>query len=70
MVEPNPTFEKETCFCVTSAIVKLDRENKVALGVTNNLRHKVTVSENKSIAAITLLTAKQADYLSLLTQHV
>ena len=37
MVEPNPKFEKETGLCVTSAIVKLDKDNKVSLGVINVL---------------------------------
>ena len=63
MVEPNQKFENETGLCVTSAIVKLDKDNKVKLGVINVLPHKVTIQKNTSIARITILTAKQADYL-------
>ena len=40
MVEPNQKFEKKTDLCVTSAIVKLDKENKVI----NVIPQKVTVT--------------------------
>ena len=61
MVEPNPKFEKETGLCVTSAIFKLDKDNKVSLGVINVLPHKLTIGKDTSIARITILTAKQAE---------
>ena len=74
IVEPNPRFEKETGLCVTSAIVKFNEKKQVSLGILNILAHKVTVSKNASIAKVTILTAKQAQYLqpvspALLSEH-
>ena len=63
MVEPSPKFEKETGLCVTSANVKLNKDNKVSIGVIKVFSHKVTIPKNTSIARITILTAKHADYL-------
>ena len=63
MVEPNQKIEKEVGLCVKSAIVELDKENKVSLGVLNVLPYKVTKHKHTSTARITILTAKQADYL-------
>ena len=63
MVEPIPKFEKETGLCVTSATAQLDKDNKVSLGIITVLTHNVTIPKNTSNACITILTAKQADYL-------
>ena len=41
MVEPNPKFEKKTGLCVTIATVKLDKDNKVSLGVINVLPYRL-----------------------------
>ena len=75
IVEPNPRFERQTGLCVTSAIVKIDEQKQVSLGILNILPHKVTVSKNAAVAKVTILTAKQAQYLhpispELLTDHL
>ena len=75
IVEPNPKFEKETGLCVTSAIVKIDEKKEVQLGVLNIMPSIVKISRNASIARVTILTTKQAQYLhpispELLTQHL
>ena len=63
IVEPNPRFEKQTGLCVTSAIVKLNDQKQVSLGILNILPYKVTVPKNVPVAKVTILTAKQAQYL-------
>ena len=63
IVEPNPRFEKQTGLCVTSAIVKLNDQKQVSLGILNILPYKVTVTKNVPVAKVTILTAKQAQYL-------
>ena len=70
IVEPNLRFEKQTGLCVTSAIVKLNEQKQVALGILNLLPHKVTVSKNAPVAKVTILTAKQAEYLHPVTPEL
>ena len=75
IVEPNPNFEKQTGLCVTSAIVKLNEKKEVQLGVLNIMPNIVKIARNASIAKVTILTAKQAQYLQpispeLFSQHL
>ena len=63
LVEPSPKFEKETGLCLTSAIVKLNKDNQTSLGVLNILPHNITISNNTQVARVTILTPKQAAYL-------
>ena len=52
MVESNPKFEKETGLCVTSAIVKLDKDIEVSLGIINALPHKVTIPKTRQLRVL------------------
>ena len=46
LMEPRPKFQKETGLCLTSAILKLDEDNKTSLSVSNVLLHNITISKN------------------------
>ena len=63
IIEPNTKFENQTGLCVTSAIVTLESKEDIKLSVLNVLPHKVTVPKNSLIARVTVLTAKQAEFL-------
>ena len=55
---------------MTSAIVKFNAQKEVSVGILNILPHKITISRNASVAKVTILTAKQAQYLQLVSPEV
>ena len=74
IIKPFAKFENQTGLFVTSALIAIKAKEDISLAILNVLPHKVTVQKNSTIARITILTPKLAEYLQqinpqLLTTH-
>ena len=64
VVEPVTLFENKTGLCLTSAISTLDSQKRTELGVLNPTPIPITILPGTKVATLTVLTPKQAEYLT------
>ena len=70
IVDPSTAFEQRTDLCVTSALVKVDDEGNLPVGLLNLSSSDVTLHTKTAVGKLKILSPQQLEFLTMIDPQV
>ena len=70
IVDPSKAFEMRTDLCVTSALVKVDEDGKLPVGLLNISGADVTLHTKTAVGKLKILSPQQLEFLTMIDPQV